>query len=296
MRRLSPVFFKIKSRIGLKNAPIRQTELNIGVEDGPDAVLSKDFLTGFPQSSTYTFEFPRPEDLRATDFNQLLANSVVECRNAINQSIRPDEIQVAVGGDNSVTFPSVLAVMERMNLCEEMGYIQFDSHADLNLQRTSPTGNFHGMYVRALVDHFDIPAIEALVPKKLPTRNLLYIGSLDLDPAEVEFFHERAIRTLTKNDLIERKAQSLATLEEFISNFRHLHVIFDVDCLDRRIAPATGIPAANGLELELITGMFKLLSKHASLSLDVVEVNPRKAGAKETVQVAQEVIRHFFPT
>src|SRR5688572_20193271 len=117
--------------------------------------------------------------------------------------------------------------MERMHVCKEMGYIQFDSHADINLQATSPTDNFHGMYVRALVDHFDIPEIEALVPQKLPTSNLLYIGNLDLDPAEQVYFHAQAIKNITKNDLIERKTQSLETLRHFISGFEHLHITVD---------------------------------------------------------------------
>jgi arginase len=279
----SPVFFKIKSRIGLKNAPIHQKEPNIGVEDGPDAVICGEFLKSFPQSSVYSYEFPTPEGIIPNCFNQALATTVAECRDAINRSIGPDDTQVVVGEDNSVTFPSVLAVMERMNISDEMGYIQFDSHGDVNLQATSPTDNFHGMYVRALVDHFDIPEIEALAAQKLPTNNLLYIGNLDLDPAEQQLFNERAIKNITKSDLIERKTQSLNTLQHFICQFRHLHITFDLDCLDKRTAPATGIPAEDGLELEHITEMFTLLSKHASFSLDVVEVNPRKTGAEQTV-------------
>jgi arginase len=289
-----PAFFKIKSRIGLKNAPIYQKEPNVGVEDGPDAIVSGEFLRRFPQSSVYTYEFAKPGGVQPDSFNYVLAKSVAECRDAINRSLNSDQTQVVIGGDHSVTFPSVLAVMERMNIGEEMGYIQFDSHADMNLQATSPTDNFHGMYVRALVDHFDIPEIEALVPQKLPTSNLLYIGNLDLDPAEQKFFDERAIRNLTKSDLIERKAQSLETLRHFMSCFKHLHITFDLDCLHERIAPATGIPAADGLELAHVIEMFDLLSHHASFSLDVVEVNPRKPGAKQTIQVAQEVLRRFF--
>jgi arginase len=289
-----PAFFKIKSRIGLKNAPIHQREPNVGVEDGPDAVISGEFLNSFPQSPVYTYKFAKPEEVLPTFFNQVLAKSVAECRDAINRSLRPDQTQVVIGGDHSVTFPSVLAVIERMNIGEEMGYIQFDSHADINLQATSPTDNFHGMYVRALVDHFDIPEIEALVPQKLPTSNLLYIGNLDLDPAEQKFFDERAIRNLTKSDLVERKSQSLETLRHFISCFTHLHITFDLDCLHERVAPATGIPAADGLELAHVVEMFDLLSQHTSFSLDVVEVNPRRPGAKQTIQVAQNVVKHFF--
>src|SRR5262249_5760448 len=160
----------------------------IGVEEGPDAVLSEGFLKSIPHTSTHTYEFPTPEEIAPAAFNQVLASSVVACRNAINLSIGSDETQVVVGGDHSVTFPSVLAVIQRIVTCEAMGYIQFDSHGDMNLQATSPTDNFHGMYVRALVDHFDIPEIEALAPHKLPTQNLLYIGNLDLDPAEQHFF------------------------------------------------------------------------------------------------------------
>jgi arginase family enzyme len=68
-----------------------------------------------------------------------------------------------------------------------------DSHADINLRATSPTGNIHGMWLRPVVDHFDVVELDQLIEHKVPADQLFYIGNLDLDPAEKEFIAQRHV-------------------------------------------------------------------------------------------------------
>lgn len=285
-----PHFFKAKSRIGLINAPIHHKKLNIGVEDGSDAVLTQKFTAQFKQNQISSFEFPKPESLDSKKFNSILAVFIKDFKNLINSSLKHNQIQIVVGGDHSITLPSVLAVIDRYD-AKNLGYIQFDSHGDINLKSVSPTNNFHGMYVRPLVDKFDILEIERLVPNKIPTQNLLYIGNLDLDPEEKVFFKQNNIVNINKLDLTMKKAKSLKQFKNFISGFKHLHVTFDIDCLDQSIAPATGIPAKNGLLLGEIHQMLQIISKHSNTSFDLCEVNPHKKGSEKTVDVAQQILK-----
>lgn len=285
-----PHFYKAKSRIGLKNPPIHSTKLNIGVEDGPDAILPESFLASFKSCKVGGFNFSLPEDIDPNQFYQVLASEIEIFKSLINDSLADGEIQVVIGGDHGITLPSVLATIQRIADIKSLGYIQFDSHGDINLSSSSsPTDNFHGMYVRPLVDQFDIPEIGVLVNQKLPVQNMLYIGNLDLDPGEEEFFRKHKIKKFNKQQIA--KNENISFLQNFINSFRFLHVSFDIDGMDRKEAPASGIPADNGLFFKDILPLLKIISKHPDFSFDLVEVNPKRRGSPKTIKLAQEILK-----
>jgi arginase len=305
-----PYFFKAKSRIGLKNNPNSQAEPNIGVEEGPEAILTPEFLKKFPRSRVAEFEFPRPEDIPEAKFNQVLVESIKNFKNVIlsategsymvgvdslagkiPHSVRNDNINILIGGDHSVVLPSILADLERYIDPNKIGVLHIDSHGDINLYHQSPSKNFHGMYLRPLFDNFDIPEIEKLVPEKIPTSNLMMIGNLDLDPGEVNFIRNKGIKTwnITKHTTVVERF--VTEVLEFIMSLQHLHVSFDIDVFDKSIAPATGIPAKEGFLWEDIKPILEIIANHPSFSFDLCEVNPAKAGAGKTIKLAQEIIR-----
>lgn len=283
-------FFKAKSRIGILNKPIHQDEFNFGVENGPDVILEPDFLenSGFKVSE---FEFPLPEDLSSQEFAEVLTRSIIDFRDFINSELKIGERQVVIGGDHSVTLPSVLALIQRIPDLSELGYIHFDSHGDINLYKESPTKNFHGMYLRPLVDKFDIPQINNLVPNKLPTGNMLFVGNLDLDFGEEKFFQDKKIKTISENDLLKNSNQVLEFFKEFINRFNYLHVSFDVDILDEDIFPATGIPAKNGFKLDDVKLFLELIKNHPNLSFDLAEFNPEKPGSEKSRKIVQGILK-----
>ena len=65
---------------------------------------------------------------------------------------------------------------------------------------------------------------------------------------------------------------------------------FDIDCMDKSEAPATGIPAERGLFLKDIEPYLKIISKHPNLSFDLCEINPKKKGAAKTIKLAQKIL------
>ena len=67
-------FYKTKSRLGIVNPPIYQKDLNLGVEDAPDAILTKEFLSKF-DSNTSEFIFSKPEKIKDQYFD-VLATSI----------------------------------------------------------------------------------------------------------------------------------------------------------------------------------------------------------------------------
>jgi len=284
-------FFKAHSRMGMKNIPIHGTKLNLGVEFGSNAVLTAKFLSQFKNSTVVEYTCPNPENISPRNFNRTLLREIKSFKKIINKNIKPGQTQVVVGGDHSVAFPSILAILDRLPKNKKLGYIQIDSHGDMNLSADSPTDNWHGMYLRPLIGNdFDIPKINKLITKKLLPQNMIFIGNLDLDEKERQFFESKKIKNITKQDLMKKTKEINNFLNKFIINFDHLHLSIDIDGFNHSIAPATGIPAQNGLLAKNTTPLLKIISKHPDISIDLVEVNPKKPGIKKTTQLAQQLL------
>src|SRR5687768_2619992 len=154
----TPHFFKAYSRLGLTNNPIRQNSKNFGVEDAPNAILTPEFLESFSEYKLDEFEFPKPEEVDKKDYLKVLILNSLLFKEFINKNLKKNQTPVVVGGDHSVTFSSLLALQERMDI-NSLGILHFDSHADSNSFNASPSKNFHGMYLRPFLDHFDISLI-----------------------------------------------------------------------------------------------------------------------------------------
>lgn len=283
-------FFNGRSRLGIINNPYHQKENNFGVEYGGDKILSFEFISEF-ETKVNSYVFPLPENIKASDYFDVFKNSIVEFKKLINNNLKPDEKQIVIGGDHIVTLSSVLALIERTKAPDKIGYIHFDSHGDINSFAESPTGNFHGMYLRPLFDEFDIPQVEKLVKKKIPKENSLFIGNLKLDEGELKYFALNKIQTISTMDLKKEKAKTLKKLSDFVNSFEYLHVSFDGDVLDKSVFPATGIPGEDGLLLPDTLKMLEIISTHPKLSFDFAEFNPLKSGSDKSLKIAQDILR-----
>ncbi len=287
-------FYNLRSRLGMMNLPHRMEEFNIGVEEGGDAILTEEFLAKFGDPKLDSFTFPSPEDIERKKYFDAIVEHSNKAMMLIEDTLQDDELQIVVGGDHSVAFCSLAVLLRRLH-SHTVGYIQVDSHPDINTIGTSPTGNFHGMWMRPFIGGFENEEINQLIPHKLNPQNILYVGNLDLDPEEAEVIEQNKIKTISVTDLRSGSAETLATIQKFMDGCDHVHLDIDIDGFDRSIAPATGIPAKEGLLKKDIMPVLEIFAKKESRSLDLVEVNPQKDKAEKTVKLAQELILKAFP-
>ncbi len=284
-------FFKASSRLGLLNIPNKGTETNIGVESGPDGVLTPEFLRQLQSNYSLShYTFPVPEEVKPGTYFDVLTRTNADFISHIASQTRADQVQVIVGGDHGICFGSVLAALRTLPPGKTIGFIQFDSHADLHKIDTSPSGNFHGMWLRALTTGIGHPALDSLVTHRLDPHAITFYGNLDLEEEEVRYMRENHIDVWGSQDIERDPAQTLAHLRAFISHYDHIHVSFDIDVFDRTLAPATGTPAPNGLSEKQVFPLLEVLSQAKRMSIDLVEVNPKKPGAAQTIALGQRVI------
>jgi|SRR3989338_3078065 len=284
-------FFKAYSRLGIINMPWGEKQLNLGVEYGPDAILSEKFISNFhPRPKITKYKFPLPENINKLDYEQTLYQSLKEFSELINKKLKNNETQVVIGGDHSVAFASVIAVLKRVKP-NNMGYIQFDSHADLCTFKHSPSKNFHGMVARALLDkNFDSTLLNSLLDEKLLSTNTLYIGNLDIVKEEKDFLTKKKIQIINRSNFLNNIHSVKNRLKIFLSRFNHAHISFDVDVFDKSIVKATGTPSKFGLLKKEIYPLLSVLSEHKNISIDLVEVNPKKNDFDKTLITARDVL------
>jgi arginase family enzyme len=287
----TPHFFKAKCRIGLTHPPARQKEYNYGVEDGPEAILTHDFLQLIPQSKIDSFFFSDPEKIETGQYVSELVKEMQWFQELINQKMQPEEMQIVIGGDNTVTFASLLALIDRVKDVSKIGYIQFDSHGESNSYEGSESKNFHGMYMRPFFDNFDIEQIEHLVPHKFKAEQGIFIGDMVLDGDEPQFFKQKKLSTLNYRQYCQSKTKYQNQLKEFLNSFEYIHVNFDIDVFHRSVAGATGIPEDGKWLKPEIFELLMIIAQHQKISFDLSELNPTRLGAERSIKIAHEILQ-----
>lgn len=280
-------FFKAFCRIGIVNKAYKSKDENIGVEEAPNFILSEDFLKTLKDYQIDHYRYGKVTDKKS--YQKILAREMTNFSNLIKSKIKPNEIQIVIGGDHSVAFSAICALLLK-NKPEDIGYIQFDSHGDCNSFQSSPTGNFHGMFLRPFLDDFDSKDIVKIIPEKLKDQNVLFVGDLDLQTSEVELFEDLGIQNITSDQFRENPPKALMDFREFIQKFKHIHISFDVDVFKKSIVSATGTPAHKGLTKHEVFALLNIATQARNLSFDIVEVNPKKGNPNQTVVIAQQVI------
>ena len=287
------------SRLGMKFIPHGGTKPNLGVEKGPLFVLDNFFIKTLNKENNCTvldFSFSAPESMSDDKYYSVVAEDTNIMAKKIGEKLSEKNYSrlVTVGGDHSIALGSVLAVL-RTHKDKRVGIIDFDSHADIHMVQTSPSGNFHGMWLRPLLGDFDNAEIASIIDVRLPTEQLLYIGNLLTEDEEENFIQTNNIVVLDRTNPEMSAAHAQKTIETFCKNIDILHVTFDIDVFKEELVRATGTPNPHGFDADMVEECLKPIAGSGKLfSLDVVEVNPEKTGGEQTILLAQKIIQNLI--
>ena len=294
---MSILLVKASSRLGMKYIPSGGKVLNIGVEHGPSAVISPAFIATLRgKISEIDFAFSLPENTTDQNYYRIVAEETNALAQQIQEKISHGDIDkvITVGGDHSIALASMLGIL-RSFPTKKIGLIDFDSHGDIHLTKTSPTGNLHGMWLRPLLEDFDNEDIRSIVGNtRLNTKNLLYIGNLLLEEEEERLIAEDAIQTIPSTVFEQSDTSPEQKIKAFCESLDMIHITFDIDVFKESLVRATGTPNPNGFDMKMIErSIAPILESGKFFSMDLVEVNPEKPGAKETIELAQKIITMF---
>lgn len=208
----------------------------------------------------------------------------------VSSSIGHDEIPITLGGDHSIALGSISGAAQARS---PLGVIWFDAHGDFNTERTSPSGNVHGMILAALCGMGDKRLVTvggegaSIDPKRL-----VIVGARDLDDGERENLRAASVRVLTMSDIDRRGMEAVTreALDVALDGAAGLHISFDLDVVDPSEAPGVGTPVHGGITYREAHLAMEMVAETGRLtSLDLVEVNPILDHHNQTAILATEL-------
>ncbi|HEY5850441.1 MAG TPA: arginase family protein [Lysobacter sp.] len=184
---------------------------------------------------------------------------------------------LTAGGDCSVD----VAVIDYLRgQYPDLHVIWVDAHLDANTPETSPSGNFHGMPVSAILG-------------RAPEPMRRFMGA-PIDPTR---FHYFGIRVGDDGDWALQRELHLEQLDPQAVLGGPVHIHFDLDVLDPREFPHVAYPDGN-LDVESAISLVDRIAREADLvGLTVTEFAPvDDAGAREGSRVIRRLCEAAIAT
>lgn len=216
----------------------------------------------------------------------------------VEKIVSGGEFPLVLGGDHSVaigTIAGISASCRKTN--KKLGVLWIDAHGDLNTDKTTPSGNIHGM---PLAVSIGLGAIELTSVagdfRKVDPKNVVLLATRDLDDGERKHIRQHGINIFTMEE-IDKHGMSVIVAKALrkIRDVDHLHVSFDLDAVDPSVAPGVGTPVKGGLNYREAHLIMEELNEYGKMaSLEVVEANPILDSRNQSAEFAVELIQSGF--
>jgi arginase len=208
---------------------------------------------------------------------------------SVATSVQAGHFPLVLGGDHSLSIGSIRGAARN----RKIGVIWLDAHADFNTDKTTPSGNIHGMSLAVLAGLGDKGLVQ-LWDENIPVidpAKIAIIGARDLDPGEKLNLKEAGamVMGMEQVDRFGMVAVVEKAIEHISRDVDGIYLSLDLDALDPQHAPGVGTPVAAGLtqrEAHLACEMIAETNK--LIGMDVVEVNPILDVHNQTAKLAVE--------
>lgn len=288
--------------IALIGAPCDAGANTTGSALGPDALRRAGIQyslqkTGCKVEDLGDLQVELPENDTAVqgyrNFHEVVAwNRAVHL--AVASALKDGNVPVLLGGDHSLAMGSISAVSAHCRRAHKaLRVVWLDAHADFNTASTSTTGNMHGMPLTALCGQGppELTQLGGFCPA-LQASQIRLLGVRSIDPDEHRAVRRAALPIVTMRNIHGRGiVQAMNAALAGIDPGTHVHVSFDVDCIDPSVLPGVSTPEEGGLQLDALHYCLARIAQTGCVaSLDLVELNPLADPSGESAERAVELL------
>lgn len=199
--------------------------------------------------------------------------------NAVKQIVSRGAFPVVLGGDHSITGPSLAGLEKPVTL------IHFDAHTDY---RDNVGGQKVG-HAQVIRRSFEAGTITRVVS--------LGIRAIRTDPGYLRAMVDDGHTVVLASEI---HAQGVDAIAATLPRGEDIYITFDIDSLDPSVAPGTGTLEAGGLFYEQARALLeRTIEGNRLVGFDLVEVNPMldPVGVTALVgaQIAMDILGFAFP-
>jgi agmatinase len=225
-------------------------------------------------------------ELRVVDFGDapvvpadpVTSHAAIEA--TVGEVLAAGVIPVVLGGDHSITEPSVRACAAAHG---QVGIVHFDTHTDTG-EEVFGVEFSHGTFMRRIIDAGHVDG-----------SRYAQIGLRGYWPGEAEFAWqaERGITSLFMHDVRDLGIREVIRRAVAAVGPGPTYLTVDVDVLDPAFVPGTGTPEPGGMTaVDLLLAVRTVAAELDLIGVDVVEVIPTQIGTGDySALVAERVIR-----
>ena len=205
---------------------------------------------------------------------------------------RDGAIPLVLGGDHAIGAGTWRGVARALAPQGKLGLIWIDAHLDAHTDRTTHSGNIHGMPLAALLGIGD-ESLTGLPGPHLDPAHVAIVGARSWEPEEKTLLNRLGVKIFTMAEVKKRGLP--AVLCEAMSIARQgtagFGVSVDLDSMDCAALPATTCLVPDGLDPQtLVDNLHGLRSCADLVALEIVEYVPERdrdgSGARWVTELA----------
>lgn len=214
----------------------------------------------------------------------------------VYHSLASGDFPFILGGDHSIGLGSISGASK---FDKDLAVIWIDAHTDINTDKTTLSGNVHGMPLAAAMGIGSNELTDIYYKgQKVKPENVFIIGARDIDDGESKLISEKHLNVYSTETLKKIGVKNIMDEihKKLLSrNVHSVHLSLDIDCLDKSIVPGTGTPVPNGMSIPDTKFIISYLVKTGLVkSMDLVEFNVLLDKNAETENVVMDFIDWTF--
>jgi arginase len=217
--------------------------------------------------------------------------------NLVNDVVKNGEFPITLGGDHVIAIASALA---SINTHKNMGIIWVDAHGDYNTLETTQSGNLHGLPYAVITNYEKKLLADFHNGNFYNPKNAVILGGRDIDELELPNIKDAGVTLISTKDIQKYGVEAMfkKAIEIATNGTDGVHISYDLDIIDPKIAPGVSIPAIDGINLDDAYKIADLINKEINKdvvkSFDLVELNPLLDKNRVTEEIATQIIERIL--
>lgn len=293
--------------INLIGVPLYYGSDKKGADFGPDKIRENNIMDIFHKYNHNAYDLGNIFVPKVSDEDKFLFNNkmkflkpIVDVNNNLAEevynSLFSGNFPFVIGGDHSLGLGSISGASK---FYDNLAVIWVDAHGDINTDKTTESGNVHGMPLAAAMG-IGSPELTNVYysGRKVKPENVFIIGARDLDDGEYKLISDRKLNVYSTKDINNLGIEAILDdiHKKLISNsVEAVHLSFDIDCIDKELVPGTGTPVSDGMNIDEGKYLIEYLMKTKLIkSMDLVEFNPLLDKNDKTLKVVMDLIDSTF--
>ncbi|MFK5984648.1 MAG: arginase family protein, partial [Pseudomonadota bacterium] len=183
----------------------------------------------------------------------------------------------------------------------KLGLIWLDAHLDAHTLHSSPSGNFHGMPVSALLGKAE-PELLHAYPSNFffSAETLLLYGIRSFEKSEKQLINDLNVKFYSYNkspEQYKKTALFLHKSQQLIKQCDAIGISLDLDIVDPAYAPAVETDVAGGVTIDELMEILSIIKNSAEdkfIGLEITEFNPIREINHKTEKLILQIISKIF--